>query len=198
MRTLPRPLILFASQGNTATECKDLNHEAQSRVLQGLLNSTNGSVILLDWDQRVFKLPNWRVRHLVDDWKPLNTIELYALISRADLVVGCDSGVLHFSRFTETLALGFWTRHHPSQFALPRRNTLHVVPRSRNELSRYRRIAYNIVECPGERLSGRFIAEQAVRMLSARTYLSEVVPDTLLRHLIRQLSSVQFSHDELR
>ncbi len=88
----PRPLILFAPQGNTATESKNLDHETQAEVLRGLLDLTDGTVIQLDWDQRVFKLPNWRVRHLGDDWRPLGTIELYALIQRADLVIGCDSG----------------------------------------------------------------------------------------------------------
>ncbi|MGO9935476.1 MAG: class I SAM-dependent methyltransferase [Steroidobacteraceae bacterium] len=184
IETLPRPVVLFAPQGNTGTEGKNLSHEVQSQTLHGLLDSTGGAVILLDWDQRVFKLPNWRVRHLGDDWRPLSTVELYALIKRADLVIGCDSGVLHFTRFTDTPALGAWTRHHPSQFALPRRNTLHLVPASQNELSRYRRIAYNIVECAGEKLSGSFVAEQAVRMLCARKYLSDAVPDTLLRHLL--------------
>src|SRR5207244_10057551 len=119
----------------------------------------------------------WRIRHLGDDWQHLRTIELYALLKRADLVIGCDSGVLHFTRFTDTPALGVWTWHHPSQYSLPRKNTLHIVPQTRNELSRYRRIAYNIVECPGDRLSGRFIAEQAARLLGARKCLPAGVSD---------------------
>ncbi len=186
IRTLPRPLILFAPQGNTATESKNLSHEAQAEVLRGLLDLTDGTVIQLDWDQRVFKLPNWRVRHLGDDWRPLQTIELYALIQRADLVIGCDSGILHFTRFTDTPALGVWTWHYPSQYALPRTDTLHVVSRSRNDLTRYRRIPYNIVECPGDRLSGCFIAEQASRMLGERKYLKAPSPDTVLRQLVEK------------
>jgi len=184
IRSLPRPLILFAPQGNANSNSKNLDHETQSEVLRGLLDLQDGAVVTLDWDQRVFKLPNWRIRHLGDDWRHLGTIELYALLRRADLLIGCDSGVLHFSRFTNTTGLGVWTWHHPSQYALPRKNTLHIVSRLRNDLTRYRRLAYNIVECPGERLSGRFIAEQAVRLLSEQKYLAEAVPDTMLMHLI--------------
>jgi ADP-heptose:LPS heptosyltransferase len=184
VRTLPRPLILFAPQGDTATDRKNLDHATQGEILRGLLDQTDGTIIQLDWHQRVLKLPSWRIRHLGDDWRPLTTLELYALIRRADLVIGCDSGVLHFSRFTETPALGAWTRHDPSQFALPRRNTLHVVSQSRNELTRYRRIAYNLVECTGDRLSGSFIAEQASRLLGGRKFIQACVPDTVLRHLL--------------
>jgi predicted O-methyltransferase YrrM len=154
---------------------------------------TNGSVIQLDWDQRVFKLPNWRIRHLGDDWRGLNVIELYALIRRADLVVGCDSGVLHFCRFTNTPAIGVWTKYHPSHFALPRANTLHVVSQYQAVLSRNWRVTYNIVECPNEEQMGRFIAEQAARVFSPRKYLNAAVPDTVLRHLIdncRQYTSL--------
>jgi hypothetical protein len=184
VRNLPRPLVLFAPQGNTSPGAKDLSLEEQSEVLRGLLDLTDGAVVQLDWDRRVFKLPNWRVRHLGDDWRPIGTLELYALIKRADLVIGCDSGVLHFTRFTDTPALGVWTRHHPSQYALPRPNTLHVVPHARNQLTRYRRVAYNIVECPGDRPQGRFVAEQAARLLGGRKYLAAAVPDVALRHLV--------------
>jgi predicted O-methyltransferase YrrM len=186
IRGLPRPIILFAPQGNTSPESKNLDHPTQSEVLRGLLDLTDGTVIQLDWDQRVFKLPNWRVRHLGDDWRPLGTTELYALIRRADLVIGCDSGILHFTRFTDTPALGVWTWHYPSQYALPRKDTLHVVPGARNDLTRYRRVAYNIVECPGDRLSGRFIAEQAARMLGERKYLAAPAADTMLRQLVEK------------
>jgi predicted O-methyltransferase YrrM len=184
IQPLPRPLILFAPQGNTSSESKNLDHKTQSEVLRRLLDLQDGTVITLDWDQRVFKLPNWRIRHLGDDWHHLGTIELYTLLRCADLLIGCDSGVLHFSRFTDTMGLGVWTRHHPSQYALPRNNTLHIVSQRRRELNWYRRLEYNIVECPGEQLSGQFIAEQAVRLLSERKYLLEAIPNTMLRSLV--------------
>jgi ADP-heptose:LPS heptosyltransferase len=184
VRQLTRPLILFAPQGNTGTENKNLSHDVQAEVLRGLLDLTDGCVIVLDWDQRVYKLNNWRIRHLGDDWRGLSVLELYCLIKRADLVLSVDSGVLHFTRFTSTPAIGMWTGHYPSHFALPRQQTLHLVPKTRNELTRYRRIAYNVVECPGERVSGRFIAEQAANMLGPRKYLTSPAPDCVLRQLV--------------
>ena len=57
-------------------------------------------------------------------------------------------------------------------------------PKRLNELTRYRRIAFNIVEYPGELPHGDFIAEQATRLLGERKYLDARVPDTLLRHLV--------------
>jgi predicted O-methyltransferase YrrM len=186
IRDFPRPLILFAPQGSTLTHQKNLSHEVQAHFLHALLEQTDGSVILLDWDQRVFKLPHWRIRHLGDDWKPLGLVELHALIRRSDLVIGCDSGVLHFTRFSDTPALGVWTGHHPSEFALPRANTMHVAPQACNELTRYRRVAFNIVEYPDNLPHGQFIAEQATRLLGERKYVDAPVPDTLLRHLVEK------------
>lgn len=186
IRDLPRPLILFAPQGSTLTDQKSLTHEVQAHFLHAVLDRTDGSVLLLDWDQRVLKLPHWRVRHLGDDWKPLDLVELHALIQRSDLVIGCDSGVLHFARFSDTPALGVWTGHHPSEFALPRANTMHVVPQRLNELTQYRRIAFNIVEYPDDLPYGDFIAEQAARLLGERKYVDARVPDTLLRHLVEK------------
>ena len=107
-------------------------------------------------------------------------------MQQADLVIGCDSGVLHLTRFSNTPALGVWTWHYPSEFALPRPNTMHVVSQSRNELTRYRRTAFNIVECPGKLLSGGFVAEQAARLLGERKYVAACVPDTVLRHLVEK------------
>lgn len=180
---LPRPLVLFAPQGNTCPERKNLPHDIQAEVLRGLLDLTEGSVMQLDWDNRVYRLNNWRVRHLTDDWHRLTTLELYQLIKRADLVIGVDSGVLHFTRFTDTPAIGCWTHHYPSSFALPRKATLNLVPASRNDLTRYRRLAYNLVEYHGG-LTGRFIAEQAVHMLGQRKYLTAPAADCVLRQLV--------------
>jgi hypothetical protein len=188
-RQLPRPIVLFHSQGNTGTESKNLAHEEQAKLIRGLLDRTEGSVILLDWDQRAYRLNNYRVRHLTDDWHGLNTFQLYEAIKQADLLIGIDSGPLHFARFTDTPAVGVWTHHFPSHFALPRRETLNVVPASKNEWTRYRRIAFNIVECPGDRQDGSFIAEQAVRMLEQPRYLTRgtKAQDCTLRGLVDKL-----------
>ncbi len=186
---LPRPVVLCHFQGNTSQESKNLSHAEQEKAVRVLLDQTDGTVILLDWDSRVFKLNNWRVRHLGDDWKRLSTLELYEAVRQADLVLGIDSGVLHFTNtFTRTPALGIWTHHQPSTFAVPRRETLHVVPSSRNEITRFRRFAFNIVESPGDRADGSFIAAQAVRMLGPRRYLpaSTAAEDCVLWSLVEK------------
>jgi hypothetical protein len=93
---------------------------------------------------------------------------------------------LHFCRFTDTPAIGLWTYHFCSHYALPRNKTVNIAPASKNDWTRYRRIAFNIVENPGDRLCGDFIAEQAALMLGPRSYLNEPAPDCVLRSLVEK------------
>lgn len=189
IRDLPRPLVLFHPQGNTGQESKNLSHEVQAEVIRGILDRTDASVITLDWDNRVYKLNNYRVRHLTDDLQRLGTVELYRLIQRADLLLGADSGPLHLTRFTDTPALGCWTHHFPSHYALPRGRTANIVPRGNRwrEWVRYRRLSFNVLECPSERINGGFIAEQAARLLSAPVYVQDGTADVLLQTLVDKL-----------
>lgn len=180
---LPRPLILTHFQGNTGPGSKNIDHALQKKILQEILQSTDGTIINLDWDRRVYRHQNYRVRHLSDDWQPLSLVELYALIQAADLVMGVDSGVLHFTRFTDTPSLGLWTKNYPSHYALPRDQGAHLVGSWGNRLTRLRRIPFNIVE---GFLNGANIAEQARRMIAPTRYLDARGPDLLLQSLIDQ------------
>lgn len=178
---LPRPLILTHFQGNTGQGNKNIDHALQKEILQELLQSTDGTIINLDWDDRVYRHQNYRVRHLTDDWQRLSLIELYVLIQAADLVMGVDSGVLHFARFSDTPSLGLWTKNYPSHYALPRDQGAHLVGSWGNQLTRLRRIPFNIVE---GFLNGANIAEQARRMIAPTRYLDARGPDLLLQSLI--------------
>jgi hypothetical protein len=80
-----------------------------------------------------------------------------------------------------------WSHHRPSYFALPRSLTAHVVTAKQNDLTRYWRLDYHLVECPQERRDGAFVAEQAVRMLAPPRYVEMRGPDLLLQHLVGKL-----------
>lgn len=167
------PTILLHTMGNTGQGLKNLSNELTRDLYRRLVDRTDGTVILLDWDNRVPRLASGRLRHLEDDWKKLTTEELLALLFEADLLIGVDSGPLHAVRYTDTPAIGLWTKRHPANFLLPRMNTLNLTPREGFvEKNRLNRVPYNIVECGDEALVADTVARLAVRMLDQPRYLS--------------------------
>jgi hypothetical protein len=178
--SLPRPVVLLHSQGNTSSDHKNLTPELQADLYESLLDQ-GGSLIVLDWDDRTPKLANFRCRRS----GRLTVLELYAMMKKSDLLIAVDSGPLHFVRFCDLPALGLWTGHYPSQYVLPRVQTVNLVAPGHG-LTRYRRLAYNIVE---EELTGCNVAASATRMLTPRRYGSGVGPDRLLRHLVNRCES---------
>jgi ADP-heptose:LPS heptosyltransferase len=174
LEPLPRPVVLVHTVGNSRQDTKSLTPDMTVDLYRHLLDCMDGSLVLLDWDNRVPRLPGYRVRHLVDDWKWIEVPRLMALIEAADLVVGIDSGPLHATRFTDTPAIGIFphTAHYPVYIALPRDRQLNIVPRdSTIAWNQKVRIAYNIAHSDGDTLSPQFIAENAARMLGEPRYL---------------------------
>ena len=187
-----KPIICLHTKGNTASESKNLSDEQTLILYRELLDQTDGTLVLLDWDNRVPRLNSFRVQHLTDDWSHLDLASLWCLLESSGLFIGIDSGPLHFARFTRVPAIGIWTHHHPCRFYLPRRQTLHVVSQQWHETTKLRRAAYNIVECPSDKqLSGSFIAEQARTMLGPPCYLQrdDSARDALLQHFVAKTKS---------
>ena len=159
------PLICLHTKGNTSTESKNLDHEETLSLYRGLLDGTDATLLLLDWDNRAPRIASHRVRHLSQMPRP-DLLTLFYLLERAALLIGIDSGPQHFSRFTKCPVIGLWTHHFPNHFAIPRRNTLHVVSREWHEWTKFRRVAFQIVECPsGKKLDGAWIARLAAECL---------------------------------
>lgn len=182
---LARPLVLLHPKGNTCTECKDLGDALTVGLCKRLIDMTDGTIVLLDWDNRVPRLASYRIRHSDDDWGGLGTAEFLALVDSADLLVGIDSGPLHAARFTDTPALGVWTRHHPVTYALPRDRTLHVT--LRDPTHRFARVPFNIVECESEsEFSAGALGELCVRLASPPRYLGDgqIARDVQLQHFV--------------
>lgn len=169
---LPRPVILLHTRGNTGGGRKDLPDPVAANLYKALLDGCDGSLVLLDWDGRVPRLASHRVRHL-DELGACPTEVMLALIGRADLLVGVDSGPLHAARFTDTPAVGVWMPgHYPATYALPRRRQLNVVLADHTrQWNRYKRVPWNIVEHPGSGHDGEKLARLCLRMLEPPRYL---------------------------
>ena len=169
---LPRPLVLLHSRGNTAQERKSLSDTVASSFYREFLDRCDGTLVLLDWDQRVPRLASYRVRHLSDFGScPLDL--LLALMTEADLLIGVDSGPLHLSRFTNIPTLGVWQPgHYPSTYTLPRPEQLNVVLADHTrQWNKFKRIPWNIVEHPGSEFDAGTLAELTRRMLTEPRYL---------------------------
>jgi ADP-heptose:LPS heptosyltransferase len=174
LEPLPRPVILVHTIGNSRQDTKSLSPELTLELYCRLLDRTEGSLVLLDWDDRVPRLPGYRVRHLTDDWMRIEVPRLLALIESSDLLVGIDSGPLHAARFTNTPSVGIFPHppHYPAIISLPRDRQLNIVPRNSTiEWNQKVRIAYNVVHCEGDAITAEFIAENAASMLRGPRYL---------------------------
>jgi len=185
---LPRPVILLHAMGNSGKKRKNLSSEVTLELYKHLLDRMPGTLVLLDWDDRMPRLNNYRVRHLVDEWRHLDTEELLALMTVSDLFIGIDSGPLHATRYTDLPAVGVWTHHFPANYILPRDRTLNVVLRERaGDKTRHRRIPYNIVEqLEGDEHDPAVLADFCVSMLGPPKYLpkSKIAADVQLQQFI--------------
>lgn len=168
LATISRPVVLLHTLGHSIQETKNLAHDLTLDLYRGLLQSMPGTLVLLDWDNRMPRLNSPRVRHLIDHWRCIDLETLIALIAAADLLIGIDSGPFHLARLTETPSIGiFWHPiHHPIRIALPHPQQLCLVPgrwlKAWNELARSR---YRIAEWPTPKLTADFIVQQALEVL---------------------------------
>lgn len=174
---LPRPIVLLHTKGNSFQESKSLPDLTAAQLYMELLDAMPGTIVLLDWDNRVPRLAHYRVRHLTDDWERAEIPRLMALLYEADLILGIDSGPLHAARFTDTPAIGMFPNpgHYPALYCLPRGRQVNVVPHEPcHDWNKQVRIAFNIIESrPGSELDPKFLAQTAAQMLAGSRYLNE-------------------------
>jgi hypothetical protein len=145
---LPRPIVLIHTIGNSFQQAKSLPNAITSELYQRLLDGCPGTLVLLDWDKRVPKLANYRVRHLTDDWIRIGIPELIALLARADLLIGVDSGPFHLAGTIGTPSIGVFLNpgHHPVRYSLPRAHQACLVPTdSHPAINRALATEYNLI-----------------------------------------------------
>ena len=174
LNALPRPVVLFHGTGNSGQRRKSLPIAFQAQFYRELLDRMHGTLITLDWDDRVPRLANYRVRHL-DSFGQCSAVELLALIGHADLMIGVDSGPLHVASLTSTPTVGVWqSGHYPSTYSVPRAEQLNLVLRSHTRYCNpVKRIPWNIVEHPGGRFDPARVAELCTAMLQPPRYGSD-------------------------
>ncbi|MBS0261819.1 MAG: FkbM family methyltransferase [Planctomycetes bacterium] len=135
------PVVLIHFEGNTSADHKNIPSPIVARLCEDIIDAGHVPVIL-DWDYRNTLADGVRIfcpDQRAELWHGTGTGDaesLAALIERASLVVGIDSGPLHVAAATSTPTLGIWTRHHPLHYCSLSANVTHVVPRNHAELLR--------------------------------------------------------------
>ena len=172
LEQLPRPVVLFHQKGNTAQDRKSLPDNVTVEFYKTFIDHCDGTLVLLDWDQRVPRLATYRVRHLTD-LGPCSLDLLLAMMTDADLLIGVDSGPLHLARFTNIPTIGLWrSGHYPTTYTLPRPEQLNVVlAEHTRQWNKFKRIPWNLYEHPGGEFDARILADVTQRMLSEPRYL---------------------------
>lgn len=191
LRGLPKPVVLIHTIGNSFQDSKSLSKDVTLALYRELLDGMDGTLVLLDWDNRVPRLASHRVRHLTDDWKRIDLQRLFALLKRCGLLIGIDSGPMHCARFTGIPGLVVFPKEHhaPHQYMLPRPGLAMITPRTKpGHLSRHYRHSLQIIEDSTDVVSGSFIARQALRMLRGPRFLSpdKIGADVQLQHFIME------------
>lgn len=194
-RALPdRPVILLHTQGNTSPDRKNYPERETRELYTRLIDETDATLVLLDWDNRAPRIRTQRIFHLHEEFGLPGLAELYELMQRASLFVGVDSGPLHFCRLTEVPAIGLWTHHYPSHFSLPRDLTLNVVSPAHRTGNKFHRAPFNTACSPGDehgedrfRIDPAFLTKLIAARLSGPKYLFEpgqVMRDVQLQNFI--------------
>lgn len=133
--------------------------ELQRRLLDG----TDGTIVVLDRKDSGIQTHLDCAR--VVSFQDFGPGELYELLRRAAILIGIDSGPLNFARFTDTPAVGIWNAHYPSNFFLPRDQTLHLVAAHHKDRDAHEPRCWNTLVAPDDGPSPAFVAEQVLRVL---------------------------------
>lgn len=141
---LPRPIIATHTIGCAWGKRRDYPDVNTVSMWDKLIQKLNGSILVIDRDGKSPVIDNSRIVYL-RDFSPL---VLYEALKRVDLLIGIDSGPLNFVRFTNTPAVGIWSAHYPSDYFLPRGNTLHVVGHQHSSRDRIEGRHWNTVLAP--------------------------------------------------
>ncbi len=144
VKSLPptKGFVLIHYQGTSSPDKKNLSHEDVREICRYLIKH-DYLPVLLDWDARS-PLADQRTIFNPDKyhklWGGTGTgclATLTALISRAKLFIGVDSGPLHAAGATKTPSIGVWVRHHPIHF-YELSHVKHLLPRHPHRYMRQR------------------------------------------------------------
>lgn len=180
---LPAPIIALHAVGTNGQAEKSIDAETQLELQRELVRR-GYSVVILDFDARAVQVGHERIRGIKPTWGHVSLEELAALLSRCDLLIGVDSGPLHFARITPIPVLGvFYNRGGllPHRVAIPSPRLISLVPASLSAIWTDRRgedVGWNFIEYAGEGPTVDEIANAAGAIIGNRVR-SEPEPSTI-------------------
>lgn len=174
LKDLPCPFILLHLWGTNLAPYKNLDNHLE--VYNVLLDMFDGTLILLDWDNRATRINHSRVRHFDTDFHLHSIAETAALFDIANItggiMIGVDSGPYHLTAMHPIPSLGIFHHHYPACVSLPSPKQV-VMTRNADSYkpcNRIRRKRWNIVEYSDSLPSPSDVATQAQRMLEGVRY----------------------------
>lgn len=185
----PKPLILWHSIGNTNRDRKSFNPTQQMEFLRGLIDHTDGTIILLDWDSRVSWTLNNRIKHMQHTFGNLDLPGLAALMYRSDLMIGIDSGPYYFSTLTDIPSVVvFFDGMHPCEYIIPYKHTLSFSTGGKAiRFDPAKRFEFQVINYSHQ--LGNII-KYVARMLKSNKYLNDKLPkasDVQLQQIVEEL-----------
>lgn len=179
---LPGPLLLIHAHGNTSSGQKDMPTVVPRDLMQLFLERTGGSIVILDWDNRIKWAHSSRIRHINYHFdKQLATPDaLMGLLASADLFIGIDSGPFHLAGVADIPSIGVWFDHHPLRYALPRQNCLNIVAKY-FPANLWGAEQFNIVTQP---ITADYIVAAAEKMLSSAKFALPIGADAQLQLML--------------
>lgn len=182
---LPRPVLLIHGHGNTSTGNKDMPAGFSTEIANLFLAKTAGSIIFLDWDNRVKWVHSSRIININHHYnRALTTPEaLMGLLDYADLFLGIDSGPFHLAGLIDMPAVGLWFKHHPLRYALPRKHCLNLLANA-HITNLWGALDFNIVEQAN--FSAEYVVNALLTMLSPRLFTDDAGTDAQLQLLLQK------------
>jgi hypothetical protein len=177
LKGLTQPFILLHTNGTNFPGGKNI--ENQNELYNLLLDSFDGTLILLDWDFRVEYFPHSRIRHTKHLAGHINLYQLAALYAAAHqsggMLIGIDSGPYHYALMHPIRALGVFHHHYPACVTLPSRKQVCMTrsAESYKPCNLLRRKRWNIVEYDGVMPSPKDIVKHAMRLLNECRYTND-------------------------
>lgn len=182
-----KPIILWHSIGNTNTERKSFNINQQREFLYQLIDKTDGTIVLLDWDSRVQWTLNHRIKHLQVEFGNIALPRLATLMYLANLMIGIDSGPYYFSTLTNIPSMVvYFDGCHPCEYMVPHPRTLSFSTGGKSvRLDRSKRFEYQLLDYD----SMSKISDCASLMLKPHRYLlknNTIASDVQLQQIIKE------------
>lgn len=166
---LPRPIICLHSRGTNWHERKSIPTDVAFDVILKLLDQTTGSVVVLDYDRRAPMVGDARCKGIKPSWGHIPVERLCALLERADLLIGIDSGPFHVAAMTGTKSLGVFRSLHPNRVCLPNPNAVYLVSDRHAEHWSSRQDRWNLAMYAGAEPTADDIVSTAIQVLQGMT-----------------------------